>query len=89
MLGNRYSRPQYGIRKNNGEFPYRCVFALYVVLHRHCHKAQNLVAGQVAEVVVESLEVIDVREHQRHRFVCFKRFRYRLLQSDVKEFSIS
>jgi hypothetical protein len=42
-----------------------------------------------AEVVVESLEVIDVREHQRHRFVCFKRFRYRLLQSDVKEFSIS
>jgi hypothetical protein len=41
----------------------------------------------MAEVVVESLEVIDV--HQRHRFVCFKRFRYRLLQSDVKEFSVS
>ena len=52
------------------------------------HQAQHLVAGQVAEIVVECLEMIDVGQQQRQRFVVGDCIRDRFFQRAVEEFPV-
>src|SRR4029434_9368828 len=92
MFSNRYRRAQHGVRKNDCKLlaavARRGILALDVMSHRHGNETQNLIAGEVAKVVVEGLEMIDVREHQRKSLVPLESLRDGFFKSDVEEFAV-
>ena len=73
MVGDRGRCVQDGIGQHDRELfsavARRGVLAFDVLLDRHRHQPQHLVAGQMAVAVVESLEMIDVGHHQRELLV--------------------
>src|SRR6185295_8125946 len=64
VVGDRERGAQRGARKDDGEFlaAVACsdVLAFDVLLHREGDETQHLIAGEMAERVVERLEVVDV-----------------------------
>ena len=92
MFGDRHRRLQRRVGQRDDEFlaaiARRDVLVLDVLLHRQRHQAQHLVAGKVAEPVVEALEVVDVRHQQRQRLVLRRGFGDALGESGIEIFAV-